>query len=68
MFAGGLSAPPFSASLVAEMTLPFAVLVPPLGAVPPVDPAVPRALPPVGEEPGEPGEPLEAACLVPPVA
>ena len=48
MLVGTLSAPPFSASLAAEMTLPLALLVPPPGAVPPVDPAVPRAVAPGG--------------------
>jgi hypothetical protein len=36
MVFGTLSAPPFSARLAAEMTLPFAVLVPPCEAVPPL--------------------------------
>ena len=55
MFFGTLSAPPFSASLAAEMTLPFAVLVPPCEAVPPLpDPLV------AGEAPGT-DELLEAA-------
>ena len=63
MLVGGLSAPPFSASLAAEMTLPFAVLVPPRGAVPPVDPAVPPVDPAVPPAvPPEAEEPLEAAC------
>ena len=57
MLFGRLSAPPFSASLAAEMTLPFAVLVPPArGRAAASGPAVPRADPP------ETDEPLEAAC------